>query len=234
MAYFLYNITDIDFTGGNNNCLSTVVHNGSNDFLEFLDSRFRGEYIVSPLSYANGLSSYGAPSSTAYIAGAGLFPVTYRDVWTLFFQLQSNHPDTAETLLGLYNTNLEPLCTSVNVCPSGYTVMKDSVVPLLYDCTVTHAGDLKKMAETCRLVNGYENTLIFADSEKEILQYIKELKILVKCAYKYAMSQRYDDGYKKCRYFLSYEERIKCCNGCRQKYCKDRLAGNTKNIFSIV
>lgn len=234
MAYFLYNITDIDFTGGNNNCLSTVVHNGSNDFLEFLDSMFRGEYIVSPLSYANGLSSYGAPSSTAYIAGAGLFPVMYRDVWTLFFQLPSTHSDTAETLLSLYNTDLEPLCTRINVCPSAFTVIKDSAVLLMYDCTVEHAGDFKKMADTCRLVDGCENTLIFADSEKDILQYIKELKILIKCAYKYAIGQRYDDGYKNCRYFLSYEERMKCCSECRQKRCKDRLAGKHKNIFSIV
>lgn len=233
MAYFLYNITDIDFTGGNNNCLSTVVRNGSNDFLEFLDSMFRGEYIVSPLSYASAISYYSTPSSTAYISCPGLFPVMYRDVWTLFFQLQSNHSDTAETLLSLYNTDLEPLCTRINVCPSASAVMKNSVVTLMYDCTVDH-GNLKTVADTCRLVDGYENTLIFADSEKDILQYIKELKILIKCAYKYIMGQRYNDGYKKCRYFLSYEERIKCCNECRQKCCKDRLAGKQKNIFSIV
>ena len=231
MAYFLYNITDIDFTGGNNNCLSTVVRNGSNGFLEFLDSRFRGEYSISLSSYTRVMSSYGTPASSEYISGPGLFPVTYRDVWTLFFQLHSTCSDSAETLLSLYHTDLEPLCTCINVCPSGYTVMKDSVVPLLYDCTVTHAGDLKKMADTCRLVNGYENTLIFADSERDILQYIKEFKILVKSTFKHIMGQRYNDGYKKCRYFLSYEERIKCCIGCRQKYCKDRLAGNTKIFF---
>lgn len=234
MAYFLYNITDIDFAAGNNNCLSTVVRNGSNDFLEFLDSRFKSEYCVSPSLYTSATSSYSALPSSSYTSGSSLLSVMYRDVWTLFFQLQSTHSDTAETLLSLYNTDLEPLCTCINVCPSGYAVMKDSAVPLIYDCTVEHAGNFKKMAKTCRLVNGYENTLIFADSEKDILQYIKEFKILVKSTFKNIMERRYNDGYKKCRYFLSYEERIKCCNECRQKCCKDRLAGNTKNIFSIV
>lgn len=233
MAYFLYNITDIDFTtASDKNCLSTVVRNGHNGFLEFLASRFKAEYDVSSSLYTASMGSCRTASSSSYVSSAGLLPVVYRNVWTLFFQ--STHADTAETLLNLYNTDLEPMCTCINVCPSGYTAMKGSDVVSIYDCTVEHAGNFKKMADTLLLINGYRSTLIFADSEKDILQYIKELKILVKCKYKNIMVQRYNDGYKKCRYFLSYEERMKCCGECRQKNCRDRLAGKYKNIFSMI
>ena len=230
MAYFLYDITDINFPGSaeHKNCLSNIRYNGQLDFLEFLDSRFESEYDVSPSLYG----SIARLSNTTYASGTGLLPVRYKNVWTVFFQ--TPYADTAETLLNLYNTDLEPLCVDIIARPSAYAVIKDTEDLLIYDFAICSINDFKKMSDTFQFIEGCEKTLIFADSKEDILQYIKELKILVKCAYKNIMVQRYNDGYKKCRYFLSYEERMKCCSECRQKYCRDRLTGKYKNIFSIV
>ena len=234
MAYFLYDITDINVSDSAEckNCLPNIRYNGQFDFLEFLDNRFESQYVVSPSLYDRVARLSNTKSTSIYASGVGHLSVMYKNVWTVFFQ--TPYRDIAETLLNLYNTDLEPLCVDIIGKPFDLAVTKDSADLLIYDFFICSINDFKKMSDTFQFIEGCEKTLIFADSKEDILQYIKELKILVKCAYKNIMAQRYSDGYKRCRYFLSYEERMKCCSECRQKYCKDRLAGKYKNIFSMV
>ena len=176
--------------------------------------------------------------------------VFYNNVWTILFPWNflefsalTNPLKTLKTqdkdvnlLISLYKTDLLlPVSTyiifqQVPVSSGTYTERSGNNTADIYDPSVDSVHsytvndvNFKTIFKNFSQIDGCEPVWIFADNKEDVSRFIKELKILIKCAYRQLIHEKYSNIYEKCSYLFSYEERTKYCSKCCTPYCRDRL-----------
>lgn len=170
----------------------------------------------------------------------------YSNVWTILFPAYfwkfsalSNELKTrdeyANHLLSLYKTDMQPGSTyiifqQVPVSSGAYTERPGNSTPDRYDPSVDSVHsytvndvNFKTIFKNFSTRDGRGPVWIFADNKEDVMRFIKELKILIKCAYRQLVHEKYGSIYEKCSYLFSYEERTRYCSRCCTPYCRDRL-----------
>ena len=264
MAYFLFNLTDINLnnTEYKNELRVPLCKNEEDPFLKFLDDNFEKSYNVSVSTETmHRCSPFGIQlSQDMFSTGNGTDGtyqqkqscsvnnnyVFYNNVWTILLPAyfwKFSGPSTplktkdeyANHLISLYKTDIQPVSTyiifqQVPVSSSAYKVRQENSTPDMYDLSVDSVHsytvndvDFKTIFKNFSTRDGCGPVWIFADNKEDVVRFIKELKILIKCAYRQLIHEKYSSIYEKCSYFFSYEERTRYCSKCCTPYCRDRL-----------
>lgn len=170
----------------------------------------------------------------------------YSNVWTILFPAYfwklsalSNELKTrdeyANHLLSLYKTDMQPGSTyiifqQVPVSSGEYTERSGNSTAGIYGPSVDSVHsytvndvNFKTIFKNFSTRDGRGPVWIFADNKEDVVRFIKELKILIKCAYRQLIHEKYSSIYEKCSYLFSYEERTRYCSNCCTPYCRDRL-----------
>lgn len=169
----------------------------------------------------------------------------YNNVWTVLFplSLQYSRQDNATKnpdefvnyLLSFYKKDVYPVSTYISfrripVLSGVYAVTSRNSTVDIYDPSVDFVHyytvndvNFKTIYEKINTIDGCELVWIFADNKEDVTRFIKELKILIKCAYRQLIQEKYSNIYEKCSYLFSYEERTRYCSKCCAPYCRDRL-----------
>lgn len=173
--------------------------------------------------------------------------VFYYNVWTILFpwnflefsawssplKTQDEH---VNRLISLYTADiLHPVSTYIIFqqvpVPSGaYKEGSGDSAAGIYDPSadsvhtyIVNDVSFKTIYKNFSAIDGCEPVWIFADNKEDVERFIKELKILIKCAYRQLIHEKYSNIYEKCGYLFSYEERTRYCSKCCTPYCRDRL-----------